>query len=71
MGTVTSGTHSPSLGYAIALADLDAGIGPLVPGAPLEIGIRGEWVSAEVAGVPFIQKRSTGQPASGGREQGG
>lgn len=71
MGTVTSGTHSPSLGYAIALADLDAGTGPLVPGAPLEIGIRGEWVSAEVAGVPFIQKRSTGQPASGGREQGG
>ncbi len=59
LGTVTSGTHSPTLGYPIALADLDAAYGPFPPGTPLEVLIRGESVAVEVTGVPFIPKRTT------------
>jgi len=61
LGSVTSGTHSPTLGYPIALADLDAAEGPFRIGEPIEVLIRGEAVAAEVTGVPFIPKR----PAEG------
>jgi aminomethyltransferase len=71
LGLVTSGTHSPSLGYPIALADLDAAAGPYPPGKALEVLIRGEGVAAEVTGVPFIPKRSTEGRAQGAHQQGG
>ena len=71
LGQVTSGTHSPSLGYPIALADLDAGAAPFTPGEPLEVLIRGEGVAAEVTGVPFIPKRSTEGRAQAAHQQGG
>ena len=65
LGLITSGTHSPSLGYPIALADLAAEAAPFTPGEPLEVLIRGEGVAAEVSGVPFIPKRSTDGRAQG------
>lgn len=71
IGLITSGTHSPSLGYPIALADLDAGAAPFTPGEALEVLIRGEGVAAEVAGVPFIRKRSTEGRAHGAHQRGG
>ena len=71
LGLVTSGTHSPSLGYPIALADLVAEAAPFTPGEPLEVLIRGEGVAAEVTGVPFIPKRSTEGRAQGAQQQGG
>jgi aminomethyltransferase len=71
LGLITSGTHSPSLGYPIALADLDAEAAPFTPGEPLEVLIRGEGVAAEVTGVPFIPKRSAEGRAQGAHQQGG
>ncbi|RLT28474.1 MAG: glycine cleavage system aminomethyltransferase GcvT [Chloroflexi bacterium] len=71
LGLITSGTHSPSLGYPIALADLDAEAAPFTPGEPLEVLIRGEGVAAEVIGVPFILKRSTEGRAQAAHQQGG
>lgn len=71
LGLVTSGTQSPSLGYPIALADLDAEGAPYLPSEPLEVLIRGEGVAAEVTGVPFIPKRSTEGRAQGAHHRGG
>ena len=71
LGLITSGTHSPSLGYPIALADLDAEAAPFTRGEPLEVLIRGEGVAAEVTGVPFIPKRSTEGRAQAAHQQGG
>lgn len=71
LGLITSGTHSPSLGYPIALADLAAEAAPYTPGEPLEVLIRGEGVAAEVTGVPFIVKRSKEVPAQVAQQQGG
>ncbi|MFZ9698763.1 MAG: glycine cleavage T C-terminal barrel domain-containing protein, partial [Candidatus Limnocylindrus sp.] len=57
VGQITSGTHSPTLGYPIALADLDATGAPYPQGEPLDVLIRGERVSAMVTDVPFVPKR--------------
>jgi aminomethyltransferase len=56
IGRITSGTHSPTLGYPIALADLDASASPYPLGEPLDVLIRGERVAAVVTGVPFVPK---------------
>jgi len=56
IGHLTSGTHSPTLGYPIALADLDASASPYPVGEPLDVLIRGERVAAVVTGVPFVPK---------------
>jgi aminomethyltransferase len=56
IGHITSGTHSPTLGYPIALADLDASASPYSVGEPLDVLIRGERVAAVVTGVPFVPK---------------
>lgn len=56
IGNITSGTHSPTLGYPIALADLDASASPYPVGEPLDVLIRGERVAAVVTGVPFVPK---------------
>ena len=56
IGHITSGTHSPTLGYPIALADLDASASPYPVGEALDVLIRGERVAAVVTGVPFVPK---------------
>ena len=56
IGHITSGTHSPTLGYPIALADLDASASPYPLDEPLDVLIRGERVAAVVTGVPFVPK---------------
>jgi aminomethyltransferase len=53
-GIVTSGTHSPSLGEAIAMAHVataDAEAGTM-----LDVEIRGQRVPAEVVALPFYQR---------------
>jgi aminomethyltransferase len=51
-GETTSGTFSPTLGAAIALARL-----PLAcaPGERAEIEVRGRWLPARVAKLPFVR----------------
>lgn len=56
IGSVTSGTHAPSVGAAIALADLEGEAGPWDQGRTVEVEVRGEWIAAEVTPVPFIQR---------------
>ena len=56
VGSVTSGTHAPSVGAAIALSDLAAEAGPWEQGRGVEVEVRGEWIGAEVTPVPFIQR---------------
>jgi aminomethyltransferase len=55
-GVVTSGTQSPTLGQAIAMAYVataDAG-----PGTMLDVEIRGQRVPAEVVALPFYRRAS-------------
>ncbi len=56
VGVVTSGTTSPTLGYAIAMAYVPPDAA--APGTAIEVGIRNQRVSAEVVALPFY-KRST------------
>jgi aminomethyltransferase len=53
-GTVTSGTHSPTLGAPIAMAYVAPGDGE--PGTILEVGIRDQRVAAEVVPLPFYRR---------------
>ncbi|MBA3875676.1 MAG: glycine cleavage system protein T [Anaerolinea sp.] len=53
-GVVTSGTHSPTLGRAIALAYVAPADGE--PGTILDVEIRGQRVSAEVVPMPFYRR---------------
>jgi aminomethyltransferase len=55
-GIVTSGTTSPTLGYAIAMAYLPPA--SAVVGTQVEIGVRAQRVTAEVIAMPFY-RRST------------
>ncbi len=55
-GIVTSGTSSPTLGMAIAMAYLPVGHNAL--GTEVEVGIRTQRVAAEVIAMPFY-RRST------------
>jgi aminomethyltransferase len=53
-GAVTSGTQSPSLGEAIAMAyvaTLDA-----APGTMVDVEIRGGRIPAEVVSLPFYRR---------------
>jgi aminomethyltransferase len=53
-GVVTSGSHSPTLGQSIAMAYVapgDAEVGTMV-----DIGIRDQWVPAEVVALPFYRR---------------
>ena len=55
-GVVTSGTSSPTLGTAIAMAYVPPAYA--APGTVVEVGIRNQRASAEVVALPFY-KRST------------
>jgi aminomethyltransferase len=53
-GIVTSGTQSPSLGEAIAMAHVATA--DAEPGTMLDVEIRGQRVPAEVVALPFYQR---------------
>jgi aminomethyltransferase len=53
-GVVTSGTHSPTLGKAIAMAYVAPG--DAEPGTLLDVEIREQRVSAEVVPLPFYKR---------------
>jgi aminomethyltransferase len=53
-GVVTSGTHSPTLGKAIAMAYVTPADGE--PGTVVEVEIREQRVSAEVVTLPFYKR---------------
>jgi aminomethyltransferase len=55
-GVVTSGTQSPSLGEAIAMASVATG--DAEPGTMVDVEIRGQRVPAEVVGLPFYRRPS-------------
>jgi aminomethyltransferase len=54
VGVITSGALSPTLGYPIAMAYVDAGVS--VPGTELQIDVRGSRVAASVVPLPFYKK---------------
>jgi aminomethyltransferase len=53
-GVVTSGTQSPSLGEAIAMAYVATADAD--PGTMVDVEIRGQRVPAEVVALPFYQR---------------
>ena len=54
IGVVTSGTHCPWLGCAVAMALVDAGYKE--PGTALQVDVRGRRVEAEVVKTPFYKR---------------
>ena len=56
VGEVTSGTFSPTLELAIAMAYLDPASAEV--GTALEVDIRGKRVAAEVVKLPFYRRES-------------
>jgi aminomethyltransferase len=54
VGTVTSGTLSPTLGYPVALAYLDAALA--VPGTKVQVDVRGRKEPFEVTPAPFYRR---------------
>ncbi|GHU68433.1 aminomethyltransferase [Clostridia bacterium] len=54
VGYVTSGTQLPTVGYAGAMALVDADIRAI--GAKLEVDIRGKRVAAEIVRLPFYKR---------------
>jgi len=54
VGTVTSGTHAPSLGKPIAMAYVEEGLH--LVGTPLGIDVRGRLIDAIVVPTPFYKR---------------
>jgi aminomethyltransferase len=54
VGTITSGALSPTLGYPIALAYLDASLAE--PGTVVQVDIRGSHEQFEVTSAPFYRR---------------
>lgn len=54
IGTVTSGTHCPYLGKAIAMALVE--VSHKEPGTPVTIEVRGRKIGAEVVPLPFYKR---------------
>ena len=57
IGSVTSGTYSPTLDRNIGLGYVPTGFAP--PGTRFEIDVRGRRVEAEVATLPFYSRRKS------------
>lgn len=57
VGTVTSGSYSPTAGTGIGLALLDAGV---EPGAQVAVDVRGTEVAFEVVRPPFVDRDPKG-----------
>jgi len=55
VGSVTSGTHSPTLGKPIGMAYVPADSAE--PGTPLFIEIRKRWTSAVIVPLPFYSRK--------------
>ena len=55
IGVVTSGTHCPWLGCAVALALVEADYKG--PGTPVQVDVRGRRVEAEVVKTPFYKRK--------------
>ena len=55
VGEVTSGQPSPTLGYPVALAYVDAGLAE--PGTRLEVDLRGKAEPFEVVALPFYKRQ--------------
>ena len=62
VGEITSGALSPTLGYPIAMAYVDATL--TEPGTVLDLDVRGTRVSATVVPLPFYKALPTEQKAS-------
>ena len=56
VGTVTSGTPSPSLGYPIAIGYVQKGLS--APGTKLQVKVRDRFFPAEVVATPFYKRTS-------------
>ncbi|MEG0767530.1 MAG: glycine cleavage system aminomethyltransferase GcvT, partial [Clostridia bacterium] len=54
IGVVTSGTHCPYLGQAVAMALLDASRAEI--GRTVEVDVRGRRVAAQIVALPFYKK---------------
>jgi aminomethyltransferase len=54
VGEVTSGAPSPTLGYPVALAYVDAELA--APGTKLEVDLRGKTEPFEVVQLPFYKR---------------
>jgi aminomethyltransferase len=54
VGTITSGALSPTLGYPIAMAYVDAAVAE--PGTTLDMDVRGTRVPASVVQLPFYKR---------------
>jgi aminomethyltransferase len=58
VGIVTSGSFSPSLGHAVAMALVDRACAE--PGVSLRVLLRGEPVAARVVPLPFVRREPAG-----------
>ena len=56
VGEITSGALSPTLGFPIAMAYVDASL--TEPGTELDLDVRGTRVSATVVHLPFYKAPS-------------
>jgi len=54
IGKTTSGTHSPYLGYPIAMALVD--VSKSETGTKLEVDVRGRKIEAEIVALPFYKR---------------
>jgi aminomethyltransferase len=55
-GEITSGTFSPTLGFAIALARVPRDNGAIPrPGTSVEVDVRGRWLEASIVKPPFVR----------------
>ena len=52
VGTLTSGTFSPTLGCGVALGVLDRTV---TPGDEVSVNVRGRWLSARVTATPLVE----------------
>lgn len=60
VGRVTSGTYSPTLERAIAMAYVDAAVAAV--GTRLDVDVRGKAVAAEVVRLPFYRRAKEAGP---------